>query len=167
MLRRLGRAGLLAAGAAALGGCGFRLRQPVSLAYRRIALVGFAPRSPMAEALRAALPPATQVQDSPHGADVVLTAVQDRFYRTVVGSTATGQVRELRLRVLLKYQLATPEGKLLVPETELEQSRDMSYTETAALAKEAEETTLVREMRTDIARQLLHVLATTGQQPLP
>lgn len=149
---------------APLAGCGFRLRQPPNLVYRRIALIGFEARSPMAEALRAALPADIAVQASPAGADVVITVLQDRYYRTVAASTTAGQVRELQLRVLLRYQLTTPQGQMLVSDTQLEQTRNLSYSESWALAKSTEEAALAREMRNDIAAQLLRVLDTTSRQ---
>lgn len=154
------RAPLAALGAAlALPGCGFALRQPPTLPWRRLALRGFAPRSPMADALRQALPAEVRWVQNPAEAELVIHALEDRLHRTAVSSTAAGLVRELRLRVVLKLRLQRPDGTLLLPDTELEQSRDMSYNESSALAKEAEENVLVREMRADIARQVLRLLA--------
>jgi len=67
------------------------------------------------------------------------------------------------LRVVLKYRLSAPDGHILVDDTSLSQSRDLSYIESSALAKEQEEATLLREMRNDIAAQLLRMLASTGR----
>jgi len=153
-------AGLVTTG---LAGCGFHLREPADLPYTRIALSGFANRSPMAEALRRELPTSTRVVDVVRDAEVVVVALDDRFIKTVAASTAAGQVREFRLRVTLKFHLTAPDGKALIADTELERSRDMSYSETAALGKEAEETALVREMRSDIAQQLLQMLSAVGR----
>ena len=50
---------------------------------------------------------------------------------------------------------------------QLELTRDMSYSETAALAKQTEEAGLVREMRMDVAQQLLQMLAAATRQPAP
>ena len=54
---------------------------------------------------------------------------------------------------------ARPQGKELIPETELLQQRDISFNESAVLAKEAEETLLYRDMQTDIVQQLMRRLA--------
>ena len=51
--------------------------------------------------------------------------------------------------------------KHLIPETELLQQRDISYNETIALAKEAEEALLYRNMRTDLVQQLMRRLSLT------
>jgi LPS-assembly lipoprotein len=151
---------LLAVG---LPGCGFHLRVPADLPYSRIALARFVNRSPMAEALRRSLPASVTVVDAPHDAQIVVVALDDRFTKTVVASTAVGQVREFRLRVALKFRLTRPDGEPLTADTELEQSRDLSYTETQALGKEAEEAVLVREMRNDIAQQLLQMVSAVGR----
>ena len=83
----------------------------------------------------------------------------DRREKVVVGLNATGQVREFQLRTRFRFKLRTPQGKELIPETEMLQQRDISFTESAALAKEAEETLLYRDMQTDIVQQLMRRLA--------
>jgi LPS-assembly lipoprotein len=159
------RTALLALAASALAGCGFELRRPERLPFNRLALTGFQPRSPLAEALRQALPSQVKVVAHPNEAEMVLVAIEERFDKTVAASTAGGQVREFRLRVTLRFRLDRPDGSPQLGETRLELTRDMSYSETAALAKQAEEAGLVREMRADLAQQLLHMLAATGPRP--
>ncbi len=151
-----------------LAACGFTLRMPTELPYTRIALVGFARPSPMADAVRLALPASTRVVDAPAQSEVVLQALDDHLDRTVAASTTAGQVREFRLRVVLKFRLTRPDGQALLADTELEQTRDLSYSETAALAKQTEEAMLLREMRADLARQLVRMIAVASQnQPPP
>lgn len=158
------RALLLGGAAAGLSACGFHLRQPTDLPYRRIALAGFAKRSRMAEAMRRNLPPSAQLVDNARDAEVVVQALDDRFTKTVVASTAAGQVREFRLRATLRFRITQPDGRALSEDVELEQTRDLSYSETSALGKEEEEAMLVREMHNDIAEQLLQRLAAVGRQ---
>ena len=69
-----------------------------------------------------------------------------RARRSVVASTASGQVRELQLRSRLRFRAAHAGGRELIPPTEMLLTRDMSYSETAALAKEQEEALLFRAM---------------------
>jgi LPS-assembly lipoprotein len=85
--------------------------------------------------------------------------LSDQRERVVVGMSAAGQVREFQLRVRLKLRLRTPQGRELLSETELLQQRDISYSETAALAKEAEQEMLYRSMQTDIVQQVMRRLA--------
>jgi LPS-assembly lipoprotein len=68
-------------------------------------------------------------------------------------------VRELQLRNRFKFRLSTPAGKNLLPDTELLLERDISFNETAALAKEAEEALMYRDMQSDIVQQVMRRLA--------
>lgn len=149
----------LTAAAALLGGCGFQLRGSTELPFSRIALEGFAARSPLAEELTRALAHSAEVVSSPAQAQVVLHALTDARERSVVAFTSAGQVRELQLRVRLEFRLATPSGRELIPATELLLARDMSFSETQALAKEYDEAQLLRAMQSDIVAQLMRRLA--------
>lgn len=155
------RSALGALGAAALAGCGFELRRAPELRFRSIALAGFKPKSMLADELRRQIGTSTTtvVVDSPAQAQVVLEALTDAREKSVVASTAFGQVRELQLRSRFGFRLRTPAGRELIPATEILLSRDMSYSESAALAKEQEEEALYRSMQNDIAAQVLRRLA--------
>ncbi len=157
--RRLLGVGIALTASTLLPGCGFQLRQPPRLGFDRIALAGFDSRSPMGKALRDELARSARVVEDPAQADVVLTALEDLDTKVVAASTAAGQVREFRLRLKLRFSLSKPSGAVLLPPTEIEQLRDLSYSETFALAKEQEEAILVQDMRADIVSQVLRVLA--------
>lgn len=150
---------LATAAAAALSGCGFELRGTPELPFSRIALVGFAARSPLAEELRRSLAASAEVVGAADRAQVVLHAVTDAREKGVVASTAVGQVRELQLRVRLTFHLDTPGGAELIPRTELLLTRDMSYSENLALAKEYEEAQLYKAMQSDIVAQVMRRLS--------
>lgn len=155
------RSALAVLGTAAFAGCGFELRRAPELRFRTIALAGFAPKSPLAAELRAQLgtSPTTLVVESPLQAQVVLESLSDGREKSVVASTAFGEVRELQLRSRFSFRLRTPQGRELIPATEIALSRDMSYRESAALAKELEEESLYRAMQNDIAAQVMRRLA--------
>jgi LPS-assembly lipoprotein len=76
-----------------------------------------------------------------------------------VGINALGQVRELQLRLRVRFRLRTPEGVTWIDSVELAQQRDLSFTETAALSKEIEQGMLYRDMQTDIVQQIMRRLA--------
>ena len=145
--------------AALASGCGFQLRRPPAMAFTRIALQGFEPRSLLAEDLRRALRDVAEVVASAQQAQVVLVATQERTDRSIVASTATGQVREMQLRLQFGFRVATPAGATLAAPVQLVLARDMTFSETAALAKELEEAQQLREMRLDIVGQVLRRLA--------
>jgi LPS-assembly lipoprotein len=141
-------------------GCGFQLRQWPTLPFRTLAFVGFAPNSPLALALRRELALASvSVIEQPGRAEAVLEALTDAREKTVAASTAAGQVRELQLRTRLRFRVATPQGKLLLAPVELLLTRDLSYSETAALGKAQEEIQLYTAMDDDIVGQVIQRLA--------
>jgi LPS-assembly lipoprotein len=157
-----GRRNVLAAlVAGAVAGCGFELKRAPELRFRTVQLVGFPARSPLAAELRSSIDASTttKVVDSAAQAQVVLEAIADSREKGVVASTAAGQVTEFQLRARFRFRLRTIGGKELIPSTEIVQSRDMSYTERAALGKEQEEATLYRAMQTDIVSQVMRRLA--------
>jgi LPS-assembly lipoprotein len=154
---------LLLAGASALllSACGFELRRAPSLQFSTIQLRGFGRRSEMGDELRRNInaSTATRVVESAADAQVVLETQVDAREKVVEASTAAGQVREVTLRNHFTFRVRTPSGTELIPTTEIILTRDMSYNETYALAKEQEETVLYRAMQSDIVAQVMRRLA--------
>ena len=149
------------ASTALLGACGFQLRRAPELSFRTLQLVGFPPDSTLADELRRQLATTTttRVVESAAQAQVILSAEADAREKTVVALTAAGQVREVQVRSRFVFRLATPAGRELLPSTEIVLSRDITYNERDALAKEYEEELLYRAMQNDIASQVLRRLA--------
>ena len=144
-----------------LGGCGFKLRASQDFGFSTLAVL---PQSggPVATELRRSLGGAVRVlaADAPlTQAQVVLDILQEQREKTVVGVNSSGQVREFQLRIRVKFRVRTALGAELVPEGEILQQRDISFNESAVLAKEAEEAVLYRDMQTDIVQQLIRRLA--------
>lgn len=147
----------------ALAGCGFGLRQPANFAFSSL-YSGVAPASPLGVELKRQLQSSGQLQyitepARQQEAQAVLDILSEQRIKTVVGVSTTGQVREFQLRLVLKFRLRTPQGKELIPETELVQQRAMSFDEALVLAKEAEEAMLYRNMQSDMVQQILRRLA--------
>jgi LPS-assembly lipoprotein len=165
-LLRLASAGAVGAG---LNGCGFKLRGSMTYAFTQLALLP-SPGGPLVLALRRALTTSVAVlaADQPLAqAQVVLRVLQEQRERVVVASNASGQVRELELRLRVKFRLSTPQEQEIIPDTEILQTRSISYNETAALAKDAEEAFLYRDMQDDIVQQITRRLAAVKQLPSP
>ncbi|MFO1266285.1 MAG: hypothetical protein U1F67_05470 [Rubrivivax sp.] len=68
-------------------------------------------------------------------------------------------MREVQLRLRFEFRVATPSGRELIPKVALLLTRDMSYSETFALAKEQEENELFRDMQADVVMQVMRRLA--------
>lgn len=146
--------------ATVLAGCGFELRREPELSFKTLALTGFAPDSPLAAGLKRQIKRTpVQLVEDPARAQVVLECLLDYRDRTVVASTSVGQVREFQLRLQFDYLIRTASGELLVPKVELRLARDMTYTETYALAKEQETANLYGAMHSDAIAQVMRRLA--------
>jgi len=155
---------LFAHGAALmLGACGFQLRGAPELAFSSL-FINVADTSPLGNELKRNLASLRSLRvlgapALPADAQAVLDILSELREKTVVGVNATGQVREFQLRMRIRFQLRTPQGKELITDTELLQQRDISFNESAVLAKEAEEGLMYRDMQSDIVQQLIRRLA--------
>lgn len=156
---------LLAAPALLLAGCGFRLRGVPQFAFGSLYIA--APEgSQLALQLRRTLEATggggLRVLSDPAAlpqAEAVFELLAEQQERSVVGLNASGQARELELRLRIRFRLRNQAGSELIAPTEIVQQRELSYNETLALAKEAEEALLYRDMRRDLVQQLVRRLA--------
>ena len=148
---------------AALTGCGFQLRQTGDYPFKTL-YAGFSTTTPLGVELSRQLKGTgrievlTEAKQAQH-ADVVLEILQEQRQRVVVATNASGQVRELQLRMTINFRLRTPEGVDWIEPADLYQQRDLSFSETAALSKEIEEAMLYRDMQNDIVQQIVRRLS--------
>ena len=154
---------LAGTGALLTAGCGFRLRGTPNFAFKSI-YVNAPQGSGLVDDLRLALTAnsALRVITVPQQmleADVILDVLADRREKTVLGTSSAGQVREFQLRVIFSFRLRTPQDKDLIALAEVQQQRDISYNESAALAKENEEALLYRDMQSDLVQQVMRRLS--------
>src|SRR5450830_1124372 len=144
-----------------LGGCGFKLRGDQNYAFQILAIQPN-PGGAVATELCRSFGSAVRVLESDvplAQAQVVLDVLEETREKVVVGVNSSGQVREFQLRLRVKFRVRTPQGDELTPDTEIVQQRDISFNESAVLAKEAEEGLLYRDMQSDIVQQLMRRLA--------
>lgn len=151
------------AAALSLAGCGFQLRKAPDYAFTTL-FSGLPESSPLGVELRRSLESTRKVKVITDGrqikdAQVILDVLGDQREKQVLSRNASGQVREFQLRMRFRFKLRTLAGKELIPDTEILQQRDISFNESAVLAKEAEENLLYRDMQSDIVQQVLRRLA--------
>jgi LPS-assembly lipoprotein len=158
-----GAAGLLA-------GCGFQLRGTgVKMPFSSLQIRGVGSPGLISQLSAQLKSSGVEVIRNAHGGvattpEIMLDILQDQRERVVVGTTAAGQVRELQLRHRLRFRLRTPQGRDLIPETELLQERELSFTETQVLGKEEEEALLYNDMQSGMVRQLMSRFAAAQPQ---
>lgn len=144
--------------------CGFRLRGAPSFPFKTL-YVNAPEGSPFTREvlrnlataggnLQVILPPAR-----PETAQATLHLMGERRQRIVLAKTVSGQVREVELRLFARFKLVDKDGRVWIEETEMFQKREMSYSESLALAKDEEEAALYRNMYSDLAQQLLRRLS--------
>ncbi|RMX10031.1 hypothetical protein EBQ34_12875 [Vandammella animalimorsus] len=157
-----------ATAAASLGGCGFALRGSAKYPFKSVFLQ--APEaSPLARQLQRTLEGAgltvLRTPSDPALAERVFELLQEQHERAVVSQTSSGAVREMQLRLRVLYRLrdgdglqasASAQGAQVV---ELLQTRELSYDESQALSKEAEQELLFKDMQTELVAQIVRRLA--------
>ena len=144
-------------------GCGFALRKAPNFAFKSL-FSPFSEGSLLGTELKRSLESDGNVRVITDArqidqADVILDVLQDQREKTVVAINASGQVREFQLRIRFSFKLRSAKGIDLIPTTEILQQRDISFNESAVLAKESEEGLLYREMQSDIIQQIMRRLA--------
>ena len=155
---------LVASGAVlGLSACGFELRKAPNFAFKTL----FSPLpegSPIGVELRRSLESGGAVRVITDvrfidQAEVILDVLNERREKIVVSRNAAGQVREFQLRLRFTFRLRSAKGAELISDVEILQQRDISFNESAVLAKESEEALLYREMQGDIVQQIMRRLA--------
>jgi LPS-assembly lipoprotein len=168
--RRLALA--LLASTVLLAGCGFQLRSNQALPFASIAVTPEKSKGVAAELVRylgAAVRPVAPGAGG-EAPEAILDILEEAREKLVVGVSTSGQVREYELRMRVKFKLRSSQGAELIAPSVIEQHRSISFSESAVLAKEAEETLLYRDMQGDIVQQLLRRLASVkpaGPAPAP
>ena len=146
-----------------LGGCGFELRRPPQFVFKTLFLnnvmtnpfgVEMLTVLSQVQGLKVLLDPRDLDQ-----ADMIFDLNSVIREKVIIGRTSTGAIREFQLRIKILFKVRTPSGIEKIPESEMTQRRDISFNESAVLAKEMEEELLYQNMQTDLTYQILRRLA--------
>ena len=143
---------------AGVAGCGFQLRGQAQLPFES-AHVEAAPGSILAPALRDALSSQDKLAPRLEGAAVRIRLAEESRAKNILALSGGGKVREYRLTYRVVMTAQDPGGKDLSATAEILLTRDYSYSDTAILDKQAEETSLYRAMEQDALRQVLRRLS--------
>lgn len=142
-----------------LAGCGFHLRGQSPLPFAS-AYVEASAGSSLAPLLTQSLRlSGKQVVDTPQAAEVTIRLERELEGKDILSLSGGGKVREFRLSHRLTLSAYARSGRQLLAPTELTLTRDMSYDDAQALAKEAEEAQLRHDLRQEMLRQVLRRLA--------
>ncbi len=140
-----------------LAACGFHLRGQAALPFESMYISGsptFATQ--LARAIRTGSN--TRISTNPKDADVTLQVVGEQNERVILSLSGSGRVREIQLRYRISYRLTDRESRELLPTSEVQLKRDLTYSDTDVLGKEQEEALLNRDMRNDAVQQVMRRL---------
>lgn len=141
--------------------CGFQLRGDPEVGIRKLYISTERPSAVATDIRRTLATGPTRMVATPLEAEAHLKFLAEAREKSVFTITGTGRVFEFQLRLVVRYELLVPgREEPVIPPTEIETRRLISYSETAPTAKEAEEQLLYKDMQLDLARQILrHVAA--------
>ncbi len=142
-----------------LVGCGFHLRGDVTYVFPTV-YINAPPNSPIVAELKRAIAAAgaTRVVASAKEATVTLdvTAVTDD--KQVLTLSSGGRVSEYQLTKRVGFSLHDSEGHDWLPAAEITIRRAYTFNESEVLAREIEETRMLKEMQTDAVQQIVRRL---------
>ncbi|HWI34927.1 MAG TPA: LPS assembly lipoprotein LptE [Burkholderiales bacterium] len=157
---------LFAAALLLVTACGFQLRGSATVPFNTI----YIPNATggLALDLKRNIEAGTsaKVVTDPKTADAILDLFGEAREKIILSLTGTGQVREFRLRYTVNFRVHDGKGAEYVPRTVVQLTRDVTYSDTEILAKEAEEQLLFRDMQTDFVQQILRRLS-AAEKPKP
>ena len=164
-MRRVARWVFAAALALALWGCGFQLRGSYSLPYESIYLA--TGDGVIGAGLKRLILSSggTRVADTAADAQVTFAPMGEWRDSVILSLSGAGRVREKRLRYRYAYRVFDAKGQDVIPQNYVELTRDVSYSDSATLAKTQEEELLWRDMENDLVQQLMRRLAAVKPKP--
>lgn len=176
MLRSLALAPAVLLLTAALGGCGFQLRNVATLPedLGAVAVTAPDPYSPLADSLARSL---ERSGAQPAAADALdaatkLEILSERWAELPIAVDNQGRAQEYSLRYAVVFRMRKPEGDILVPQQAVELSRDYVAPASDAIGNTSERDLLANEMRREMTASILrrvnaalHVTAPTSRAP--
>jgi LPS-assembly lipoprotein len=141
-----------------LPACGFHLRGDVELppVLKETYLESNNPYTGMARALRVELEAAGgRIVESSEGATAVLHIVREASENRILSVGSTGKASEYELFNEVVFSLSDAQDKVLIQPQSLRMTRDLVFDETELLGKVSEAEGIHRQMRRNLARQII------------
>lgn len=141
-----------------LAACGFQLRGAATLPYQSLYIENAGPEMGV-ELARAIRTSETRVVEDPAQAQAVLQVLSQQREKQILSISGAGRVSEYRLLYRVAFRVRDAAGRELLPVQTIELRRELTYDASRALAKEAEEALLYRDMQSDAVQQIVRRLA--------
>lgn len=143
-----------------LSACGFALRGPVTFPFSSI-YISLPDTSPLGGELRRNIRANgnTVIFNDARSADVALEVLAETREKVILSLNSQGRAREYNLLYTFKFRVRDKAGKELLEPTSIPLKRNITFNESAVLAKESEEALLYRDMQSDLVQQIMRRLA--------
>ncbi len=153
-----------------LAGCGFQLRGAVSYPFTSVFVqrptafgvgtvtVAGATAPVVPDVIASLTRNGVEIKSKIEEADFAIRFLQVFFDKRVLSLSGGGRAREFELEYRVRYEFVDAKGRAWGEPGEITIRRDFSFAESQALAKEAEERQLIRDMQLDAAAQILRRL---------
>ena len=156
-------------GVLGLSACGFQLRGSngeANLPFRTI-YIGVPDTSPLGVELKRYIraSEATRIVTDPKDAEARLELISEAREKVIESLNSQGRIRQFTLYYRVNFRVRGRGEAILLPPTQILLKRDISFNESQALAKEAEELILYRDMQSDTVQQILRRMAAI--KPVP
>ena len=146
--------------------CGFHLRGDVAYPFASIFVNSAQPQPIVTEIKRnLAGSTSTKLVDAPKDAIVTLDVTSVADDKSVLTLSSGGRVSEYALTKRVTFSLRDKEGHDWLPPGEIVIRRSYTFNESEVLARESEETKMLKEMQTDAVQQILRRLQ-SARKPL-
>jgi LPS-assembly lipoprotein len=149
----------LAAATLLLAACGFQLRGAAGLPFETLYLPGATSGIALELKRNIQSGSATRVVDDPKAAAAQLLFSEETRAKEILALSSAGRVREYRLVYRVGFRVADGKGGNFLPPSTVTLTRDITYDDAVALAKETEEQVLFRDMQADMVQQIMRRLA--------
>jgi LPS-assembly lipoprotein len=150
----------LAAALTLLAACGFQLRGVASLPFETLYVPGATGGIALELKRNIQSGSATRVVDDPKAAEALLQFSEETRTKEILALSAAGRVREYRLIYRVGFRVGDGKGGGdFVPPSTVTLTRDVTYDDAVALAKETEEQLLFHDMQADMVQQIMRRLA--------
>ena len=149
----------LAAALSLLAACGFQLRGAADMPFDTLYLPGATGGIALELKRNIQSGSATRVVDDPKAAEAQLLFSEETRIKEILALSTAGRVREYRLIYRVGFRVGDGKGGDFVPPSTVTLTRDVTYDDAVALAKETEEQQLYRDMQADMVQQIIRRLA--------
>jgi len=149
----------LAAALSLLAACGFQLRGAADMPFGTLYLPGATGGIALELKRNIQSGSATRVVDDPKAAEAQLLFSEETRIKEILALSTAGRVREYRLIYRVGFRVGDGKGGDFVPPSTVTLTRDVTYDDAVALAKETEEQQLYRDMQADMVQQIMRRLA--------